>query len=80
MVPNMSEKGKVMLFTEGLQDRFRSLVKILKPNTLDDAIKIAHDLDSPSSILQPPKKPYRGSTSSQVNKKPAETKSSLIGF
>ena len=49
----------MMLFTEGLQDRFRGLVKVLKPNTLDDAIKIARDLDSPSSILQPPKKPYK---------------------
>ena len=51
MVPDMSEQRKVMLFTEGLQDKFRGLVKVLKPNTLDDAIKIAHDLDSPASIL-----------------------------
>lgn len=57
-----------MLFIEGLQDKFKGLVKILKPNTLDDVIKIAHDLDSPSSLLQPLKKTYRGSTSSQGNK------------
>lgn len=44
------------------------MVKVLKPNTLDDTIKITHNLDSPSLILQPPKKPYRGSTSSQGNK------------
>ena len=44
------------------------MVKVLKPNTLDDAIKIAHDLESPSSILQPPKKAYNGSTSFQKNK------------
>ena len=56
-----------MLFTEGLQDRYRGLVKVLKPNTLDDAIKITHDLESPSSILQPPKKTYKGSTSFQKN-------------
>ena len=67
MVPDMIEQHKVMLFTEGLQDKYRGLVKVLKPNTLDDAIKIAHDLDSPSSLLQPPKKPYRGSTSPQGN-------------
>ena len=69
MVPDMSEQRKVMLFTEGLQDRFRGLVKVLKPNTLDDAIKIAHDLDTPNSSSQPPKKSYKGSTSFKGNKK-----------
>lgn len=58
MVPDMSEQRKVMLFTEGLHDMYRGLVKVLKPNTLDDVIKIAHNLESPSSILQPPKKTY----------------------
>ena len=68
MVPDMSEQRKVMIFTEDLQNRFRGLVKVLKPDTPNDAIEIAHDLDSPSSILQPPEKPYRGSTSNQGNK------------
>ena len=60
MVSDITEQHKVILFTQGLQDRFRGLVKVLKPNTLDDVIKIAHDLDLASSILQPPKKPYKG--------------------
>ena len=63
IVLDMTEQRKVMLFTKGLQDRFRGLVKVLKPDTLDDAIKITHELDSPSSILQPLKKPYKESTS-----------------
>ena len=44
------------------------MVKVLKPKAMDDSIKIAHDLESPSSILQPPRKPYKGSTSFQKNK------------
>ena len=51
MVLDMSEQHKVMLFTEGLQDRYTGMVKVFKPNTLDDAIKIVHDLESPSLIL-----------------------------
>lgn len=53
MVPNMTEKRVTMLFVEGLNDKLKGLVKARRPNTLDDAIQLALDLDI--TPFQPPK-------------------------
>ena len=47
---------------------------------MDDSIKIAHNLDSRSLILEPPKKPYKGSTSFQKNKNQHKTTPPRLDF
>ena len=57
MVPNISQKRITIFFIEGLMDKLKALVKVHRPNSLDDAIGLALDLDvTPSN--QPPKKHF----------------------
>lgn len=58
MVPDMPQKRITMLFVEGPNDRLKGLVKAHRPNSLDDAIGLAMDLEV-SAPYQPHKKEYR---------------------
>lgn len=67
MVPEMPDSRVVMFFIEGLHERYRGLVKALKPKTLQEAIQLTLDLDTtpPPSTFQQNKKSSEGSKPSQ---------------
>ncbi|XP_057870180.1 uncharacterized protein LOC131076862 [Cryptomeria japonica] len=67
MVPEMLDRRVVILFIEGLHERYRGLVKALKPKTLQEDIQLTLDLDTspPPSTVQQNMKSSEGSKPSQ---------------
>lgn len=63
MVPEMLVRRVVMLFIEGLHERYYGLVKALKPKTLQEAIQLTLNLDTtpPPSTSQQNRKSFEGS-------------------
>ncbi|XP_059075327.1 uncharacterized protein LOC131875270 [Cryptomeria japonica] len=65
MVPDMPQRRSVMLFTEGLQDRLKGLVRAFQPATLKEAIEVTLRLDTVPTSYQADKKPFRDSRPAQ---------------